>query len=66
VPYWKKAPVATPLGLTVPFNVAELEVGFVAEPVVAVGVGHEATFIFTDFETGLCPGLLSVTLTVMV
>jgi len=37
VPYSNHAVVDNPLGLTVPFSVAELDVIFVAEPVVTVG-----------------------------
>lgn len=37
VPYLNHTSVDSPLGLTVPFNVAELDVTLVAEPVVAVG-----------------------------
>jgi hypothetical protein len=36
VPHWKYTAVANPLGLTVPVNVAEFVVMFVADPVVAV------------------------------
>ena len=37
VSYSNHAVADNPLGLTVPFNVAELDVTFVADPVVAVG-----------------------------
>ena len=37
VPYSNHAVVGNPLAFTVPFNIAELEVTFVAKPVVTIG-----------------------------
>ena len=52
MPYWNNAVVVAPLGIIVPFSMAELRVTLVAEPVVTVGAEDEVAFV-TYFRSKL-------------